>query len=111
LVHVEPTDDVAWTKWAPPSMDHAWRYPRVAVLAGEHWTARSLPTKSLAPKDLPKGTRIDDLLLAVDTDGDGRPDVVARTACPKGEAECELGCEEVWVRGKAWRRSDRVCSD
>jgi hypothetical protein len=111
VVHVEPTDDVAWTGWAPPSMDHAWRYPRVAVLAGEHRTARLLATKTLAAKELPKGTRAEDVLLAIDADGDGRPDVVARTTCPKGESVCELACEEVWVRGKAWRRSDRVCSD
>jgi hypothetical protein len=83
------------------------------VLAGSALKAHRLPNDTLERRDLPPGTSTRDLLLAVDADGDGRLDAIARTACKDGRRDCEeFACEEVWVRGEGkWRMTDQICGD
>jgi hypothetical protein len=107
-VHLEPITTPEWL-----ARQHvAGTYPRVAVLAGDLPAARALAPKTIARTDLPKGTRTQLLIVAVDADGDDHPDFVARRACENG-TECEeYFCEEVWAKiGAEWRPLDRTCGD
>ncbi len=111
-VHLEPITTPEWLTRQRVAADTGRPYPRVMVLPGDLPAARALASEMIARTDLPKGTRAQLLIVAVDADGDGHPDFVARRACENG-TECEeYFCEEVWatVAGK-WRRRDRTCGD
>jgi hypothetical protein len=84
------------------------------VLAGSLLKAHVIPSAKVDRRDLPAGTRkAEDIILAVDTDGDDRIDAVGRYACKSGRRDCEdWRCEEVWVRGQdKWRMTEQLCGD
>lgn len=111
-VHLEPVTTPQWLSRQHVAGEAGHQYPRVAVLPGDLPAARALAPKTIARADLPKGTRTQLLIVAVDADGDGHPDFVARKACGSG-TECEeYVCEEVWATvGRKWQRVDRTCGD
>ena len=110
-VHLEPITTPEWLVRQHLAGETGRQYPRVAVLPGDLPAARALAPKTIARADLPKGTRTQFLIVAVDADGDGHPDFVARRTCESGP-ECEYFCEEVWATvGGKWQRVDRTCAD
>jgi hypothetical protein len=111
-VHLEPVTTPEWLARQRAAVEIGRSYPRVMILPGDFPAARALDSGTIAPANLPKGTGIQSLIAAVDADGDGRPDFVARNACHKGATCEEEACEEVWavVAGR-WRRRDRTCGD
>lgn len=88
-------------------------HPRVVVLLGPAPKARFVRTEVLGPSDIPPRTRKQDVVLAVDADGDGRVDVVGRHACKDGGQKCqEWRCLETWTRQRGvWRRQEQLCGD
>jgi hypothetical protein len=111
-VYLDPIIDPAWLSWDPPAGEKVWYYPAVMILAGSSPKARAVPIASVSPRNLPPGTRREDVIMVVDSDGDGSVDVMVRFACEDGGRHCEIGCHEVWTReGRTWRREDRTCGD
>jgi alpha-beta hydrolase superfamily lysophospholipase len=111
-VHLEPVTSPEWLARQRLAVDTGRAYPRVVVVPGDVPAARALATETIASVNLPEGTRAGSLVAAVDADGDGRPDFVARTACEKGTTCEEVRCEELWgnATGK-WMRRSRTCGD
>jgi hypothetical protein len=111
-VHLEPVTTPEWIARQRAAVEIGRSYPRVMILPGDLPAARALEPGTIARATLPKGTRLQSLIAAVDADGDGRPDFVARRACQKGSTCEETLCEEVWAAAAGkWRRRDRSCGD
>jgi hypothetical protein len=111
---LDPIRSEQWTRWMPPASNHGTWHQRVMVLAGRSLKAHTIPSAKVDARDLPAGTRkAEDLILAVDSDGDDRIDVVGRYACKSGRRDCEeWRCEEVWVREKRkWHLIEQICGE
>lgn len=90
-----------------------WAYPRVLVLPGDNPKAHALDPPKVSGVSLPPGTQSRYVRLAIDSDGDGRVDAIARNACDDGGYRCdEPSCQEVWWKqGDRWRLENRICED
>ena len=113
-LRLDPIKSQQWIRWLPPVSGRSTWHQRVMVLAGSLLKAHVIPSAKVDRRDLPAGTRkAEDIILAVDTDGDDRIDAVGRYACKSGRRDCEdWRCEEVWVRGQdKWRMTEQLCGD
>lgn len=111
-VHLDPVTTPEWLARQRAAVDAGRSYPRVMVLPGDLPGARALDPATIVPGDLPRRTRPGSVIAAVDSNGDGRPDLVALRSC-KGAKRCDKeSCENVGtlVAGK-WGRRDRTCGD
>ena len=109
---LEPIKDARWLEgsWSEGGV---WAYPRVLVLPGEMPKAHSVDPEKASGMSLPPGTESKYIRLAVDSDGDGRLDAIARNSCAHGGYDCEEPvCQEVWWNdGDRWRLENRICQE
>lgn len=88
---------------AQASAESDVNYPfKICVLYPAVATARALNRGLLDAANLPKGVRPEQVLLALDLDGDDTPDfVLAEHCCDKPQAplkDCDLTCRKTWQR-------------
>lgn len=111
-VHLDPVTTPEWLGRQRAAVDAGRTYPRVMVLPGDFPGARALDPATIAPGDLPRRARPQSVIAAVDSNGDGRPDLVALRSCRRSTGCDNESCEDVWtlLAGK-WSRRDRTCGD
>lgn len=113
-LRLDPIKSQPWMRWKPSASNGGTWHQRVMVLSGSLFKAHAVPSDKIDRRELPAGTRkAEDLILAVDTDGDDHIDAVGRYACKSGRRDCEeWRCEEVWVGGQGkWRMTEQICGD
>ena len=97
---------------AAPANEDPERYPfQVCVLYPANPQARALNPGALDVATLPAGTRLEQVVLALDLDADQAPDVVLiQACCDKPELplkNCDLTCRKTWLRtGGQWKVID-----
>jgi hypothetical protein len=112
---LEVTEPIRQDLWLKGDSRRAgvWEYARVLVLAGSWPAARQIARDELRPPELPPGSTLENVRLAVAASGQGSADLVSRSACEDGTRNCEdVDCEEVWRKTSSdWKRDQRRCGD